>query len=154
AAVVRPERGVVHRQGALQRGRLLPRPAGRQPRRGSLHTLTCAGYLSADGDDLGLDQAAVGDVQEAEGAVRLPPPVGGRSGVEDPLAALRMVRRDLEDIDLPAESVPGSADGVEALTARGTTRSVGRRGGGGKVVQFRADGYGVGVMQFVEDRQG
>ena len=40
AAAVRPGRGVVHRPGALQRGRLLPRPVGRRPGRGSLHALT------------------------------------------------------------------------------------------------------------------
>src|SRR5215471_3733896 len=50
---------------------------------------------SGDSDELGPDQPAIGDVEEPEGPARLPPPVGGRPGVEDPLAVLRVIHGDV-----------------------------------------------------------
>jgi hypothetical protein len=52
-------------------------------------------FHSGDGGDLGPDQPAVGDVEEPEGSARLPPPVGGRPWVEDPLAVLLVIHRDV-----------------------------------------------------------
>src|SRR5438067_597239 len=85
-AIVRPERGVVHRQGALQRGWLLPRPTGRQPRRGSLHTLTGAHVACVQ------DQARTAQACRHRGRAGLPPArrvrVGEHHHPHSPIVAL------------------------------------------------------------------
>src|SRR5450755_1363480 len=74
------------------------------------------GRRSGDRDDASLREAARGDGEQADRAVRLAPAIGRRSGVEDAYPIARLIERDMgvAEHDQPGTGEPPAQAGDTA----------------------------------------